>query len=91
MKHMALCKGRHDIPDAVDGAIFATEINPLAVAEMESYATEIVRGLDGLTLYVTGLSVALVAVINACHRENVMLTLMHYDRESGSYYPQEVC
>lgn len=49
-----------------------------------------VNGIEELTLYVTGLTVALVAVINACRGFNVKLTLMHYDRESGTYYPQEV-
>lgn len=43
-----------------------------------------------LILFVTGLSVALVAVINACNSINLDLQLMHYDRESGQYYPQKV-
>lgn len=41
-------------------------------------------------LYVTGLTVATVAVINVCREEGIDLTLYHYDRESGSYYPQKV-
>jgi hypothetical protein len=90
MKKMELCRGRHEIPDAVDGAIFQQQVNPLDVDGMEQAAVEAVTGLDALTLYVTGLSVALVAVINACRAQGVELTLMHYDRESGSYYPQHV-
>lgn len=43
-----------------------------------------------LVLYVTGLTVALVAVINACMRVGISITLMHFNRETGDYYPQDV-
>ena len=56
---------------------------------------EDVRALDctdvHLTIYVTGLSVALIAAINAAHFGGIRhITLMHYDRETGTYYAQEV-
>lgn len=44
----------------------------------------------GLVLYVTGLTVALVAAINACMRVGISITLMHFNQESGDYYPQDV-
>ena len=47
-----------------------------------------VRGC--LMLYVTGLTVALVAVINACKELGITLTLMHYDRATEGYYPQDI-
>jgi len=43
-----------------------------------------------LRLYVTGLSVALVAALNACRALGIDVELLHYDRESGGYYSQEV-
>ena len=43
-----------------------------------------------LSLYVTGLSAALVAVINACYKIGVDVSLFHYDRETGDYYHQQV-
>lgn len=44
-----------------------------------------------LTIYVTGLSVALIAAINAAHFGGIRhITLMHYDRETGCYYAQDV-
>jgi hypothetical protein len=53
--------------------------------------TDILVAVRGeLRLYVTGLSVALVAVINVCRWMGVDLTLLHFDRESGEYYPQMV-
>lgn len=90
IKNMALCEARHDIPQAVDGSIFPNSINPLDVYGLEEVACHKLSSVKALNLYVTGLSVALVAVINVCHREDIMLTLWHYDRDSGNYYPQSV-
>lgn len=86
----ALCEARHEMPKEVEGAIFGNTLNPLATAEMEETAIDKVKWYNHITLYVTGLSVALVAVINACKKANTALTLMHYDRNTNTYYPQEV-
>ena len=43
-----------------------------------------------LDLYVTGLTVALIAVLNVCREEGIDVTLWHYNRDSGKYYPQPV-
>lgn len=48
-------------------------------------------GLGRLVLYVTGLSAALAAVIDACVCYGVPLTLMHYDRSADVYVAQELC
>lgn len=90
--HVALCESRHEIPQAVDGAIFGQSVDPTAPLKLELEARRVIEtsGVEFLTVYVTGLSVALVAVINACHSLGVCLTLMHYDRDSGEYYPQPV-
>ena len=125
--HMALCEGRHDIPQAVDGAIFpaviedVTDVRGLEVAAEAAiaraalahyragesqylptakYANAVEKGggfpcVDvapgfSLVLYVTGLTVATVAVVNVCIRVGISLTLMHYDQSTGDYYPQGV-
>lgn len=125
--YMALCEGRHDIPQAVDGAIFSavipdvtdargleaeaeTAIARAALAHYRAgeagylptarYANAVEKGSGfpcvdvapgfSLVLYVTGLTVATVAVINVCMGVGIPLTLMHYDRDRGDYYPQEV-
>nr|DAI63657.1 MAG TPA: hypothetical protein [Caudoviricetes sp.] len=89
---MSLCLGRHAIPEAVDGAIYPTEVNPLEVGELESQAMRVLSAMHiaYLNLYVTGLTVALIAVLNVCHEMGIHVTLYHYDRESGKYYAQEV-
>lgn len=88
---MELCKGRHSTP-TTDGAIFETEVNPLDVTALESEAKEKLANLNitKLNLYVTGLTVALIAVLNATRELNIKVTLWHFDRETGKYYSQEV-
>lgn len=117
---MALCEGRHEIPQAIDGAIFpgaiddVTKVNFLeemafggiwypafrhyhdgeagfltsAGSDFE-FELRLEKGLH-LDLYVTGLTVALIAALNVCRQNGVSVTLWHYDKESGSYYPQAV-
>lgn len=89
---MSLCLGRHAIPEAVDGAIYPTEVNPLEVDELEVKEMYILsaKHITFLNLYVTGLTVALIAVLNICKELDIRVTLYHYDRESGKYYAQEV-
>lgn len=89
---MALCEGRHEIPQAEDGSIFGRDLNPLDVSGMETEATLKLAQMnpEHLDLYVTGLTVALVAVLNVARRRGISVTLYHYNRESGDYYPQEV-
>lgn len=95
MYKVGLCKGRHEIPE-VDNYIFPETVNPLDVEGLEKQAGEyfnrLAKGSGGVSvdLYVTGLTVALVAAINAAWG-NIDLRLFHYDRDSGTYYPQRVC
>ena len=125
--YMALCEGRHDIPQAVDGAIFpaviedVTDVRGLEVAaeaaiaraalahyragesqclptakyaqaveDMGRFPRVDVAPTFGLVIYVTGLTVALVAAINACLRVGISITLMHFNQATGDYYPQDV-
>lgn len=43
-----------------------------------------------LTIYVTGLTAALTAVLSVCAQCGISVTLMHYDRDTGEYLPQQV-
>ena len=89
---VALCAGRHDIPLAIDGAVFDHDVDPTDPLKLELEATRLIREnqIEAMTLYVTGLTVALVAVMNVCRRLNIRLILMHYDRERDKYIPQFV-
>lgn len=88
---MELCKGRHSTP-ATDGAIFETEVNPLDVSVLELEAKDKLESLNitRLHLYVTGLTVALIAVLNASRELGIEVILWHFDRGSDKYYCQEV-
>lgn len=91
--NVALCQGRHEIPQATEGAIFENEIaDPTNTAALQTwaYAKLSAMGVVELNLYVTGLTVALIAAINACKELGVNLTLWHFDRETGGYFKQEV-
>ena len=57
--YMSLCEGRHEIPQAIDGSIFGTELDPLDLSGME-------------------------------REQKIKVTLYHYNRETGDYYPQEI-
>ncbi len=86
-----LCLGRHNIP-GVESYIFGNEIDPLDLDGMEKQAREKLHTFHNkkITLYITGLTVALISALNVCRDFNITVTLMHYDRESGNYYVQEV-
>lgn len=92
---LGLCgPGRHDIP-GVSGFVFPADVDPLDTDGLSKHAAKALcdAGLceaGSLDLYVTGLSVALVAVVNACCERGIPLTVWHYNRDTGSYYPQPV-
>lgn len=88
-KSMELCRGRHSTP-AKDGAIFNNAINPLDLQNMANQAEEALDRCTVLDLYVTGLTVALIETVKICQKKGVKLTLWHFDRDSGSYYPQNL-
>ena len=89
---VALCAGRHEIPQAVDGCIFETVADPTDVMGMYYHAVEYFckNGVEYVDIYVTGLTTALIATLNAAAVRDIKVTLMHYDRATGEYFPQEV-
>ena len=90
MKHeYELCKGRHVTP--AENSIFGEIVNPTDVEGLYNIAASVIPAdTDELVIYVTGLTVAMLAVVRVCLERGIRLTAMHYDRESGVYYPQLV-
>lgn len=86
-----LCVSRHDIPD-VENYIFDIEINPTNTLNLEFIACSKLKKYkkSELHLYVTGLTVALVAVLNAARRCEINVTLYHYNNVTKKYYAQSV-
>ena len=86
----ALCAGRHPIPGNPD-AIFPETVNPLDLDGMfETAQRAIPEDCTDLTLYVTGLTVAMLTVVQVCLNRGVSLTALHFDRTSGMYYAQRM-
>lgn len=88
-KVLGLCKGRHEMP--VSSFIFDGAIeDPTDLKWLAATVSNSLSDTTELDLYVTGLTVALVAVINYCCKYGIELTLYHFDTKSGSYFPQKV-
>lgn len=121
--NIALCEGRHPIPQATDGSVFPGEIRDVTDTDRlerqaysglwnaafrhhkggESGFLAPAAGWDGsgmeplgfvpglkVSLYVTGLTVALIAALNVCRCEGLEVTLWHFNRDTGDYFPQPV-
>ena len=100
--NMGLCEGRHEIPQVTDGYIFPSEVNPIDLRQLNNIAVDRLMDIcekeyndkkqiiEQLNLYVTGLTVALVEVINVCRKLDITLRLYHYNRETNDYYVQIV-
>lgn len=86
---LGLCEGRHPI-EGIEGYVFTSTLNPTDISYMSQVCHERLEFCNGLDLYVTGLTVALVTVINYCCQNYIPLTLWHFDRDTGDYYPQKV-
>lgn len=85
---LELCEGRHDIPQAVDGAVFGKNVDPTNIKLLESIARKALAGCAKLNLYTTGLTVAQNVVVKVCRECNIELVIWHYNNRTGDYYPQ---
>lgn len=87
---LGLCKGRHELP--VDKYIFEDAIeDPTDMSYMEEVVEEALSSIENprIGLYVTGLTVALVAVLNVATRLGKFVTLYHFDSKKNTYFCQE--
>ena len=89
---LGLIKGRHEIPQVEGRYIFIEDLNPTDVKEAEGKAYSVLAGIKAVypDKHVTGLTMALIAVLNAAKRHGMSVTLYHFDRKTGEYFPQEV-
>ena len=92
-----LCEGRHTIND-VDKYIFnkdffQEESSMFDYNYMETQVANVLSTVtkdDILTVYVTGLTTALVEVIKYCSCHNITLELMHFNRVTNTYNRQDM-
>ena len=103
--NIAVCEGRHAIAPAVDGAVFGNEIAPEDLLNPDKLKSQAAVALDNtiaaksaniqaadviVNLYITGLTVAVIAAISAAKEAGYTVVCYHYDRNSGNYYPQYI-
>lgn len=85
-------KGRHEIKK-VQEYVFENIPDPTDVKGTERMAYDRLSNLKSpckVELYVTGLTMAVISVINAASALAVPITLMHYDRKRDACFPQEL-
>ncbi len=85
-----LCAGRHPAPGNPP-AIYKHDVNPLDTDVLYTQADVLIPDdATALKVYVTGLTVAMLAVVSVCYKRHIKLTCLHYDRDSGNYYQQDI-
>lgn len=87
---LALCEGRHEMPSQVNGSIFPNEVDIFDFKGMKKLIHSKLKSCNELDLYVTGLTPALIEVVNYCVYHDIELTLYHFNRDTGDYVPQLV-
>lgn len=91
--YVALCESRHEIPAAINGSIYPREISdPMNFGLLREIARDILnpafmQGVTTVNVYVTGLTPALLTVINYCRECGVTCVTWHYNSATGEYQP----
>lgn len=95
---IGLVKGRHEMPEDIESYVFndaivdPTKVETLldtAIDFMEHNVSDPVE--TRIIVYVTGLTPALIAVLNAAQLRGVrMIVCKHWNRETNTYFSQVV-
>ena len=78
------------MPDCVEGPILHNIHDITDIETMERQCRKSLKNCTELILFVTGLTPALVTVINYCVSKEIPCTLMNYDRATGRYFRQDI-
>ena len=83
VKDVSLFQHRHYMPESVQDAIYSTSIDPINVAKAESLAMTkmealVKDGVVGINLYTTGLTMALLAALNAAAKCGIEVKVWHF-------------
>ena len=98
--NLGLCKGRHKIDglyayifDAIEDVTDVNSIELEASRSIDSIINIVSHKVMHINLFVNGvngLTVALIAAVKEIQWRGITLTLWHYNRESGTYFSQEL-
>lgn len=96
--NLGLCKGRHEIKE-VEKYIFDEDYfsDGKKIKDLSSQVSHVINFVvanklqkQEVNLYVTGLTVALISVLNAFKVSHIKVNLYHFDRDTNTYFKQEV-
>lgn len=96
--NLGLCKGRHEIKE-VEKYIFDEDYfsDGKKIKDLSAQVSHVINFVvanklqkQEVNLYVTGLTVALISVLNAFKVSHVKVNLYHFDRDTNTYFKQEV-
>ena len=100
--NFGVCAGRHEIVtndgNLVKNYVFDKIVNPTDVVGLEAHARKYFkeyfetngRPFSDVNVYVTGLTVATIAIVNVLLELKEVVCLWHYDRESEKYFSQKI-
>lgn len=84
-----LCEGRHSWP--VKEGIFPKVVEHINEVDLENIAEQrIPKDCTRVAVYVSGLTIAMLAVVKVCARRGIGLTAYHYNPGSGVFSRQDV-
>lgn len=98
MMNLGLCKGRHEIKE-VEKYIFDEDYfsDGEKIKDLSTQVSHVINFVianklqkQEVNLYVTGLTVALISVLNAFKVSHIKVNLYHFDRDTNTYFKQEV-
>lgn len=94
---LGLVKGRHEMPSDIDAYVFNDAVvDPTDTAALRNTADNFFKGYKVgpgtvVVIYVTGLTPALIAVINAAKRAGAgVIMCKHWNRATNTYFTQGV-
>ena len=93
---LMVVKGRHRIinnqKQEITDFVFDEIVDVRNIDEMQAIADSKIASISSnrVHLYITGLTVAVITVINAVIKYNKEIVFWHYDRETETYYPQRL-
>lgn len=93
--NIGTCKGRHEMP--VEKFVFETIDDPTNIVALRKTVWDFIGenfyeilAADQIKIFVTGLTVAVVEIINQFKKVADNIVLMHYDVKTHTYYSQKL-
>lgn len=85
--YMEICKNRHTIPEAVDGAVFPHQVQyPFDKKALRRIMEKRLEGVEALYLYITGPETLMWLILNHCKKHHVQCVAWQWNGKR--FYPR---